>query len=610
MSGITGWLSHERDLTPERNVIADMAGALYHRGPDEGGTWVQHQVGLGHRLLVTGQGTIQSQPVTITTSGGQLAIVLDGQIYNRGELLRQLGHEAPGHLSGSDAETVLRGYIAWGPQVAERLNGIYAFAIWDPRSSKLILGRDRLGLKPLYFYPLRDGVLFGSEPKAIFQHADARKVVEASGMCEIYSGFNRTPGNAIWAGMYEVPPATWIAFSPAGRQDQTYWRLTAEPHFDDQRTTIATARRLLSDCVREQLPDEDPYCILLSGGLDSSVIAGMTGEHARAQGRKVQTFTLDFAEQDKYFKADLVPARPDTPFARDVADYIGAEHAEIIFDCETMADPALRRTCVAARDLPVGFGDRDMSFFLMCSAMREHARVAMTGDGGGQTFGPYPTRRDHEQATSNPWRPRRIPLADDALVDKAFLDAIGRDDYVREGTAAAMREAPVLEDDSETDRRVRASFYLSMTRMPHWATTERRDRISARAGLEIRTPYFDHGLIQYLFNAPWPLKAFDGKEKSLLRAVGDRVVPPSVKARRKKGYPGILHVRYTAALQQQVSDLVSTDHAVLQFYDSQKVKAAVISAPEVLSPAQQFGMERLLDLATWADLTGPTFRLP
>lgn len=608
MSGITGWVSREHDLTLEKTVIEDMTASLSRRGPDGGGVWVQPGVALGHQLLATEHVAVR-QPITAATPAGPLGIVYDGQVYNHLRLREELSRAGHAFHTDDHAETILRGYLEWGDAVAERLNGMYAFAIWDGRSRELILVRDRMGLKPLYFYPLPDGVLFGSEPKAIFANPRAERVIEAGGMCEIFSGFNRTPGNAIWSGMRELYPGSLVTVGPAGSRERAYWRLVAEPHQDDQQTTVATAREMLGECVRMQMPAAGTCCVLLSGGLDSSVIAGLVAEHAREQGRRTQTFTIDFVDQDKYFKAHLVPALPDTPFAHDVAKYARTEHTDLVFDHETVADPAVRQACIDARDLPVGFGDRDLSFYLMSRAVSERCRVALSGDGGGQTFGPYPARRDHEPAGSDPWQPRRIPLDDDALVSAAFLAAIGRDEYVRQHTAEAMRQTPILDGDSETDRRVRASYYLSMTRMPHWATAERRDRVGVNAGLEVRGPYFDHRLIQYLFNAPWPLKAFDGKEKSLLRAVGGELIPVSVRERRKKGYPGILHIGYTAALQQQVGELARSNHAVLEFYDRQQVADATSSDPEAVSRGQQFGMERLLDLAMWADSKRPTFKL-
>jgi asparagine synthase (glutamine-hydrolysing) len=344
------------------------------------------------------------------------------------------------------------------------------------------------------------------------------------------------------------------------------------------------------------MPDSGPCCVLLSGGLDSSVLTGLAVLHAREQGRTVRTFTLDFAEQDKYYKPELDPARPDPPFAHDVVKHLGTEHTDLVLDDAALADPAVRQACVEARDLPV-------------AAVRDHSRVTLNGD-GAQAFGPSPGGGGRAERGPSPEGPRRVPLSDDALVDASFLAKIGRDDYSRQRTAEAMAEIPALDGESDTDRRIRAHHYLSLTRVASWATSERRDRLSAAAGAEIRTPYYDHRLTQYLFNTPWPLKSFDGMDRSLLRAVAGDLVPVSVKERKKKGYPGILHLRYTATLQRQVQDLINSNHSALEFYDRQQLAAAVGEAPGSVSRAQKFGMERLLDLAIWMDSRRPVFRLP
>jgi asparagine synthase (glutamine-hydrolysing) len=589
-----------------------MTATLARRGPDGTGSWIQPHVGLGHRRLAIPSGGHGEQPMVAMSSAGlPVAVVFDGQIYNQVGLrqeLRRLGH----HFSTeSDAEVVLRGYLEWGEGIAEQLTGMYAFAVWDAREQRLLLVRDRMGLRPLYYYPLPGGVLFGSEPKAILVHPQAEAVVDAEGMCEIFSGFNRTPGAAIWSGMRELPHAGLVSVDASGIRESAYWQLTAEPHTDDQEATIATVRELLSGSVLEQLPADGPWCVQLSGGMDSSVLTALASLHASERDRTVRTFTVDFTDQDKYFKGNLVPEnRADTPFAHDVVHRLGTEHTDIMLDPATLADPAVRRTCVEARDNPAGFGDRDMSFYLICRAIRDHAPVVFNGDGGGQVVGPYPSARGRDSESSEPGRPRAIPLPDEALIDAGFLSAIGRDEYVRAGTAATMARAPLLDGETEMDRRIRGYYYLSMMRMPSWATSERRDRLSASAGIEVRTPYYDHRLIQYLFNTPLRMKIFDGREKSLLRAIGADLVPASVRERKKKGYPGVLDLRYTAELQRQAGEIAASGHGALAFHDQRKVAAAVKEDPARVSQAQQFGMERLLDLAAWMDVRKPAFKLP
>lgn len=587
-----------------------MTATLARRGPDGVGVWTAPHIALGHRRLAVPRGGSGEQPMTVATPGGQpAAIVFDGQVYNASVLRHELSALGHPFRTDGDAEVVLRGYLEWGDGLAERLTGMYAFAVWDGRSERLVMVRDRMGARPLYYYPLPGGVLFGSEPKAILAHPRALRAVNAAGMCEIFSGFNRTPGVGIWVGMRDLEHAAIVSVDASGISESGYWRLTAEPHTDDLEATIAKARDLLAECVRQQMPAEDSCCVLLSGGLDSSVLTGIAARIAGERGSKISSCTLDFSGQNEYYSATSEPAKYDMPFARDVAEHAHTEHNEIVLDPSAMADPGIRRACVEARDLPVGFGDRDMSLYLMCSMFRDHAVVALNGDGGGQAFGPYPEKGKDGGQKSDPRQLRRLPLGDDALVDPAFLEAIGRDDYARRRTAAALASAPVLEGESEMDRRVRMSYYLTLMRVPSWATSERRDRISSSCGVEIRTPYYDHRLIQYLFNTPWQMKIFDGMEKSLLRAVGGDLVPDSVRTRKKKGYPSIQHPGYTAMLQQQVGDVLRSGHDVLEFYDREQVRAAVSADPGSMSRSQQFGMERLLDLVIWADIRRPSFNL-
>jgi asparagine synthase (glutamine-hydrolysing) len=178
---------------------------------------------------------------------------------------------AKGHSfeTSSDTEVVLRGYLQWGEALADRLNGMYAFAIWDTRERKLVMIRDRMGVKPFYFYPIPDGVLFGSEPKAVFANPMAPRSVDLEGLRELI-GPVTTSGTAVWKGMREVKPGTIVTVDERGIRERTYWRLESRLHTDDRDTTVANVRGLLDDIVRRQLVADVPECVLLSGGLDSS----------------------------------------------------------------------------------------------------------------------------------------------------------------------------------------------------------------------------------------------------------------------------------------------------------------------------------------------------
>lgn len=265
MCGITGWVSFDRDLGAEESVLDAMTETMACRGPDDRGTWTQGAAALGHRRLAIIDLPGGRQPMSVRTPQGDVALVYSGEAYNFTELRRELSDRGHRFTTDSDTEVVLRGYLEWGDTVAERLNGMYAFAVWDGRHDKLVMIRDRMGIKPFYYHPTSDGVLFGSEPKAILANPLARPRVTLDGLREMFT-LVKTPGHAVWDGMREVEPGTVVTVDRSGVRTRVYWRLETRPHTDDQDTTIDTVRALLDDIVRRQLVADVPRCTLLSGG--------------------------------------------------------------------------------------------------------------------------------------------------------------------------------------------------------------------------------------------------------------------------------------------------------------------------------------------------------
>ena len=309
MCGISGWIDFRRDLSHEQPVIDAMCETMACRGPDDSGTWVRPHAALGHRRLAIIDLPGGRQPMSISTDDGEVGLVYSGEAYNFTELrdeLRRRGHHFD---TDSDTEVVLHGYLEWGAGVAEKLNGMYAFAIWDTRTEQLLLIRDRMGIKPLYYQQTETGVLFGSEPKAILANPDVEKVVDADGLRELFS-VTKSPGKAVWSGMREVVPGTVVTFDRNGLREHTYWQLEAREHTDDQDTSVAHVRELLDDIVRRQLVADVPRCVLLSGGLDSSAMTALSARQLREVGETVRSFAVDFVGQTENFKPD--PMR-DTP---------------------------------------------------------------------------------------------------------------------------------------------------------------------------------------------------------------------------------------------------------------------------------------------------------
>jgi asparagine synthase (glutamine-hydrolysing) len=612
MCGITGWVSFDRDLTRERDTLEAMTQTMACRGPDASGTWFGGPAALGHRRLAVIDIEGGTQPMSVLTNAGEVALVYSGEAYNFVELREELRRAGERFETTSDTEVVLRGYLRWGAALADRLNGMYAFAIWDSRERKLVLIRDRLGIKPLYMYRTRDGVLFGSEPKAILANPLARREVDVDGLRELFA-FTKSPRRPVWSGIREVAPGTIVTVDAAGMSERTYWRLETRPHPDDRDTTVAHVRELLDDIVRRQLVADVPRCVLLSGGLDSSTITALSALQLAEQGERVRSFAVDFVGQTEHFKPDDLRATPDTPYVHDVAEYVGAEHADIVLDYETLADPDVRRAVLIARDMPMGLGDMDTSLYLLCKAIRERSTVALSGESADEIFGGYPWFHDPavQRAHAFPWlaASTRQFGEDNSMLHEDVRAALDLAGYRCERYESAIAEVEHLESESDLEYRMRIASYLHLTRfLP--LLLDRKDRMSMAVGLEVRVPFCDHRLVEYVYNAPWSLKTYDGREKSLLRGAVRDVLPQSVVERVKSPYPSTQDPFYAGAIQKQAKELLAHhDHAVFALVDPAWVSQAVRREPALLSHHERHQLERTLDLAVWLDIYRPHIEL-
>ncbi|MFD7428131.1 asparagine synthase (glutamine-hydrolyzing) [Streptomyces sp. NPDC059814] len=613
MCGITGWVSFERDLHSASATVDAMTETMSCRGPDDRGTWINGPAALGHRRLAIIDLPGGRQPMTADTPQGTVALVYSGETYNFTELRRELTGRGHRFTTDSDTEVVLRGYLEWGEAVAERLNGMYAFALWDGRHDKLVMIRDRMGIKPFYYYETPDGVLFGSEPKAILANPLARARVGLDGLRELFA-FVKTPGHAVWDGMREVEPGTVVTVDRNGLRRHVYWQLETRPHTDSKDDSIAHVRSLLDDIVRRQLVADVPRCTLLSGGLDSSAMTAIAARQLAANGETVRSFAVDFVGQADNFVADELRTTPDTPYVHDVARASGTDHRDIVLDSHALADPEVRAQVIRARDIPMGFGDMDASLYLLFRSIREHSTVALSGESADEVFGGYLQFFDEEARRANtfPWLVRFAQhFGDDSDVLRPDLTAaLDLPSYIQDSYDTAVAGVQRLDGESDFEFRMRKICNLHLTRFVR-VLLDRKDRASMAVGLEVRVPFCDHRLVEYVYNTPWSLKSFDGREKSLLREATADVLPKSVYDRVKSPYPSTQDPKYALALQGHAKDLLAQpSHPVFDLVDRDRVaRAARHDAPQI-TQASRRGLERTLDLALWLDLYKPEISLP
>lgn len=607
MCGMTGWLAFSRNLTMHRDILQDMTDTLAPRGPDAQGLWIDGPIGLGHRRLSIIDLEGGRQPMVADHGGQQAAAVISytGEVYNFPELRRELVTRGHHFETRSDTEVVLRAYLEWGTACVERFNGMYAFALWDRLKQELLLVRDRMGVKPLYYFQTDDGVVFGSEPKALLANPLVPRKVDANGLREVLE-MVKTPGQAIFAGMREVLPGELVKVGRTGLSRHRYWALQALEHEHTLEQTIQHTRDLLEDIVERQIVADVPLCSLLSGGLDSSIITALASKKLLATGKdNIRSFSVDFVDHGSGFSGDAVRGTPDAPFVRDLVQRIGSTHGEIVLDSRELADPALRAQIVRALDLPPAFwGDMWPSLYRLFQEIRRHSTVALSGESADEVFGGYRWFHDPEAiaAETYPWLTSVTGKYFDGktLFAQDLLDRLQMDDFLRDSYRQALAETPLLPGESATNQRMRQMSYVNLTRFVQ-TLLDRKDRMSMAVGLEVRVPFCDHRLVEYAFNIPWEMKAFDGREKSILRAATRDLLPDSIAERVKSPYPSTQDPAYERGLRDTLATILADpDAPVRPLLDRQRVDQALSKPLGDLSPMyDRMGMELAIGLNTW-----------
>lgn len=614
MCGIAGGVDFARGI--DRGQATAMTATMACRGPDDEGLWVDEHAALGHRRLAIIDVPGGRQPMTLERSDGtSLTLVYSGEVYNFTELRDELRGRGHTFRTDSDTEVVLEGWAAWGEGVVERLNGMFAFALWDTRRQELFLVRDRMGIKPLYWYPTPDGALFGSEPKAILAHPGAEAVVDLDGMRELLSHV-KTPEAGLYRGMYEVRPGSWVRVSRDGADVHRYWQLEAIEHTDDQATTVGHVRELLDDIVARQIISDVPLCSLLSGGLDSSIITSLAAEKLRANGDgPVRSFSVDFVGYEESFTADPMRDTPDGPYVRELAEFVAAQHEAITLSNDDLIDADARAAVLGARDIPASLGDMDTSLYLLFKAIRGRSTVALSGESADEVFGGYRWFHDADAvgADTFPWMAgeARGPLGEHAaLYDDDLRRRLDLPGYIDAAYRRALSEVPHVDGVSAQERRMREVCYLHLTRFVQMLL-DRKDRMSMASGLEVRVPFCDHRLVQYVFNTPWALKTFDGREKSLLRGAGRDVLPASIVDRVKSPYPSTQDPGYEKALREELSTLASdTDAPIRDLVDLTKIQGLLDSPTGSTSlESARAQVENVLQVDQWLRRYRPRLEL-
>ena len=556
MCGIVGFTNYDGNMRNEEagRVLSNMNNTLSKRGPDENGIYIKEDICIAHRRLIVIDPEGGKQPMICKYLGNTYVITYNGQIYNTKELRKTLidsGFTFEGHC---DTEVLLKAFIYYGYNVVNHLNGIFAFAIWNEGKKELFLARDHFGVKPL-FYSIKDNqLIFASEIKALFEYPSIYPKIDGQGISELFGiGPAHTPGVGVFKGIEELKPANYLVFNRSGMRIKEYWKLKSRMHTDDFATTCSTVKELLTDAIERQLVSDVPLCTFLSGGLDSSIITLYSANYCRKHDLPmINTYSVDYVDNDKNFqKTDFQP-NSDSDYINLITNKLGTKHHTIYLDTPELADSL--KEAMIARDLP-GMADVDSSLLLFCKAVKKEATVSIMGECADEIFGGYPWffREDALSSGTFPWS---INISGrQHLLNPELQEKIDLKEYIDYRYNESLNEVELLNVDSKETKEKRKITYLTM----NWfmqTLLSRTDRMGMYNGFEIRVPFCDYRLAEYVWNIPWEIKALHGREKGLLRYIMKDELPKEIVERKKSPYPKTWNPTYLKKVKGMLTEIM------------------------------------------------------
>ena len=538
---------------------AKMLASMHRRGPDSNGCYQDNEATLLHARLAVIDIDGGKQPMAFSFGGETYILVYNGELYNtdevRGELCK-LGHKFSGH---SDTEVVLHAYAQWQEKCLDRFNGIFAFAVWEEKAKRLFLARDRMGVKPLFYKQHQGGLIFASEIKTILTYPTVRAELDQQGAAEILLlGPGRTPGCGVFKGIEELKPGHYGYYVNQKMKTYQYWRLKDREHRENFQETAEVVRELVLDAVRRQMVSDVPVGAFLSGGLDSSLICAICADSLKGQGTQLPTFSVDYVDNDRYFVPNKFQPNSDWHYIDIMHTALNYDHHWCVLSPQDLMDALEDSVC--ARDLP-GMADVDISLLAFCRKIKENVTVALSGECADEIFGGYPWYRDAEVRDQDgfPWaqniRQRQGMLAKGL----ANLDA---GEYVYQRYKKTCEESDILPGTSPQEVRMKQMVNLNQ----QWfmqTLLDRKDRMSMYSGLEVRVPFCDHRIAEYLYGVPWEFKDYGGKEKGLLRYAMTGILPQEVLWRKKSPYPKTFDPKYLQAVSNRLEALLADKNAPL-----------------------------------------------
>lgn len=565
MCGFTGWINTKDDLKKKKKIIKNMTNKLKYRGPDQTGYYFDNHILLGHKRLSIIDLKNGRQPMKYKN----YVIVYNGELYNTLEIKNILLAKGYTFKTTCDTEVLLKGYIEFKEKILDMIEGIYSFAIYDGK--KLFLARDRLGVKPLFYTQINNNFLFASEIKALLKNKLVKPIIDKTSLQELLAlGPSKTPGSGIFKNIYEVRPAHYLIYENNKYEIKRYWNVYEQNNTDSYEECVLKVKDLLTSSIKRQMVSDVPIATFLSGGIDSSIITSICSTELAKENKILDTFSIDYEDNDKYFKANKFQTDSDKSYIEDMIDKFKTNHHYKIISQKELAKTL--KMSVIARDYP-GMSDIDSSLFWFSKQISKDFKVILSGECADEIFGGYPWfyRDEIRNREFFPWidsLEERINLLNDNLKDKLDLK-----NYLKEKYELTIKEVPKALNEKEQS--FKNLFYLNMTWfMP--TLLDRKDRMTMRASLEARVPFADTKLIEYLWNVPWEYKFHNNKEKGLLRDAFKDLLPESIYNRKKNPYPKTHNPEYTKIITNLLRKRLKKKNCILyKIFDKNKLNELI-----------------------------------
>lgn len=531
-------------------IVKAMGAAMKHRGPDETDLFCSENAVFQHNRLSVMDLKNGHQPMSAKYMGREYIIVYNGEIYNTNELETEFLNRKIKLVTKCDTEAVLWSYIVFGEKCVEKLNGIFAFAVYDVSQNKIFAARDRFGVKPFFYTVSNESFIFSSEIKALLLHPDVKSEIDETGLWQLlFLSPVTINGSGVFKNIFELKPGEYAVFDQNGLFKNTYWSLEAKEFSEKAVDAAEHTKELVEDAIKRQLSSDVPLCTFLSGGLDSSVITAVAAEEFKKKGEILPTYSFEYEDNKANFKKSLFQPQGDDEYAVFLAKYLGTRHTVLTEPTLTVAENLL--PAVIYRDIP-GQADVDSSLLYYCGEVKKEHTVALSGECSDEIFGGYPWFYRHEMLCRDffPWIHK--PMARISLFDEKTVKPKLGYEYISEVYRSTVNGVSVLDTDSDDMKTSRIATVLSTGYFMN-SLLERKDRMSMAHGLEVRVPFADHRIAEYVYNVPMDIKFENGVEKALLRNAMSGYLPQKILHRKKSPYP----ITHSPKYEQYVTEMLN-----------------------------------------------------